>query len=124
MSEQAAAWLQVLEEDAQTSPVADVQAPEAPQTQGAGLAVAPSPWAQADNKHTENPDRVSDPSELHVIVSPALMLTPAGPLVPEYCVPPTVSLSQHDSVLKSSVTSTFPTSATLVTVIVHDSLLP
>ena len=46
-SEQAAAWLQVLEEDAQTSPVADVQAPEAPQTQGAGLAVAPSPWAQA-----------------------------------------------------------------------------
>ena len=46
-SEQAAAWLQVLEEDAQTSPVADVQAPKAPQTQGAGLAVAPSPWAQA-----------------------------------------------------------------------------
>ena len=46
-SEQAAAWLQVLEEDAQTSPVADVQAPEAPQTQGAGLAVAPSLWAQA-----------------------------------------------------------------------------
>ena len=46
-SEQAAAWLQVLEEDAQTSPVADVQIPEAPQTQGAGLAVAPSPWAQA-----------------------------------------------------------------------------
>ena len=31
----------------QTRPVADVQAPEAPQTQGAGLAVAPSPWAQA-----------------------------------------------------------------------------
>ena len=31
----------------QMSPVADVQAPEAPQTQGAGLAVAPSPWAQA-----------------------------------------------------------------------------
>ena len=46
-SEQAAAWLQVLEEDVQTSPVADVQAPEAPQTQGAGLAVALSPWAQA-----------------------------------------------------------------------------
>ena len=46
-SEHVAAWLQVLEEDAQTSPVADVQAPEAPQTQGAGLAVAPSPWAQA-----------------------------------------------------------------------------
>ena len=45
-SEQVAAWLQVLEEDVQTSPVADVQAPEAPQTQGAGLAVAPSPWAQ------------------------------------------------------------------------------
>ena len=46
-SEHVAVWLQVLEEDAQTSPVADVQAPEAPQTQGAGLAVAPSPWAQA-----------------------------------------------------------------------------
>ena len=46
-SEQVAAWLQVLEEAVQTSPVADVQAPEAPQTQGAGLAVAPSPWAQA-----------------------------------------------------------------------------
>ena len=45
-SEQATAWLQVLEEDVQTSPVADVQAPEVPQTQGAGLAVAPSPWAQ------------------------------------------------------------------------------
>ena len=37
----------MLEEDAQTSPVADAQAPEVPQTQGAGLAVAPSPWAQA-----------------------------------------------------------------------------
>ena len=43
-----------LNEDVQKSPVADVQAPEAPQTQGeapqtqgAGLAVAPSPWAQA-----------------------------------------------------------------------------
>ena len=46
-SEQAAAWLQVPVEDAHTSPVADVQAPEAPQTHGAGLAVAPSPWAQA-----------------------------------------------------------------------------
>ena len=46
-SEHTAAWLQALEEDAQTSPVADVQAPEAPQTQGVGLAVAPSPWAQA-----------------------------------------------------------------------------
>ena len=31
----------------QKSPVAAVQAPEAPQTQGPGLAVAPSPWAQA-----------------------------------------------------------------------------
>ena len=37
----------MLEEVAQTSPVVDVQAPEAPQTQGAGLTVAPSPWAQA-----------------------------------------------------------------------------
>ena len=92
-SEQVVAWLQMLEEDAQTSPVAEVQAPEAPQTQGAGLAVAPSPWAQAGNKHTENPDCVSDGSELHVIASPALTLTVAGPLVPEYCVPPTVSLS-------------------------------
>ena len=47
-SRHTAAWRQVLVEDAQTSPVADVQAPEAPQTQGAGLAVAPSPWAQAE----------------------------------------------------------------------------
>ncbi len=47
-SEQAAAWLQVLEEDVQTSPVAGVQAPEVPQTQGAGLTVAPSPWAQTE----------------------------------------------------------------------------
>ena len=47
LSEQEAAWLHVLDEEAQTSPVADVQAPEAPHTQGAGLAAAPSPWAQA-----------------------------------------------------------------------------
>ena len=92
-SEQAAAWLQVLEEDAQTSPVADVQSPKAPQTQGAGLAVAPSPWAHVGLKHTENPDRTVKWSEVHVIVSPALTLTPAGPFVPEYRVPPTVSLS-------------------------------
>ena len=45
-SEQAAAWPQVLEEDAQTSPVAGVQAPEGPQTQGTGLAVMLSPWSQ------------------------------------------------------------------------------
>ena len=44
---QAAKDLHELNEDVQKSPVADVQAPEAPQTQGAGLAVAPSPWAQA-----------------------------------------------------------------------------
>ena len=43
----AAALLQVLDADVQTSPVVDVQAPEAPQTQGAGLAVAPSTWGQA-----------------------------------------------------------------------------
>ena len=42
-SEQAAAWLQVLEEDAQTSPMADVQAPEAPHTQGPALTVVPLP---------------------------------------------------------------------------------
>ena len=47
-SEQAAAWLQALEEDAQTSPVADVQGfSEAPQTQGPALAVVPSPCGQA-----------------------------------------------------------------------------
>ena len=48
-SEHTVAWLQVLKEDEQTSPVADVQIkpPEAPQKHGAGLAVAPSPWAQA-----------------------------------------------------------------------------
>ena len=44
---QATKELHELNEDVQKSPVADVQAPEAPQTQGAGLAVAPSPWAQA-----------------------------------------------------------------------------
>ena len=43
-----AAWLQVLEEDAQTSPVVDVQIPEVPQMHTkTSLAVAPSPWAQA-----------------------------------------------------------------------------
>ena len=31
----------------QKSPVAGVQACEAPQAQGAGLAMTPSPWAQA-----------------------------------------------------------------------------
>ena len=46
-SEQVAAWLQVLEKDVQTSPVADLQTPEVPQTQGDGLAVAPSPCGQA-----------------------------------------------------------------------------
>ena len=39
-------WLQLPEEDAHTSPVADVHAPDTPQTQGAGLAVTPSPWMQ------------------------------------------------------------------------------
>ena len=39
---QAAKELHELNEDVQKSPVADVQAPEAPQTQGTGLAVAPS----------------------------------------------------------------------------------
>ena len=46
-SEQVAAWLQVLVEDAQTSPVAAVQAPEVPQTQGAGLSAVPLPWGHA-----------------------------------------------------------------------------
>ena len=41
-SKHTAAWLQVLERDAQTSPTVDVHA-ELPQTQGDGL----SPWAQA-----------------------------------------------------------------------------
>ena len=77
----------------QMSPVADVQAPEVPQTQGVGLAVAPSPWVQAGHKHTENPDRVTEASEIHVIASPALTLPPSGPFVPEYCVPFTVSMS-------------------------------
>ena len=40
---QATKDLHELSEDVQKSPVADVHAPEAPQTQGAGLAVAPSP---------------------------------------------------------------------------------
>ena len=42
-----AIMLHELLDESQKSPVADVQAPEAPQTQGAELAVAPLPWAQA-----------------------------------------------------------------------------
>ena len=38
--------LHELNKDVQNSSVADVQAPEAPQTHGAGLTVVPSPWAQ------------------------------------------------------------------------------
>ena len=77
-SEQEAAWLQVLEEDVQTSPVADVQAPEAPQTQGAGLAVAPSPWAQAgpvkahrQALESESQERVEDVSVLNHRLPPS-----------------------------------------------------
>ena len=47
VSEHTAAWLQVLEAALQTNPVDAVQAPVALHTQGASLAVAPSPWAQA-----------------------------------------------------------------------------
>ena len=44
---QAMKALHELNEDVQKSPVADVQAPEVPHTQGPGLAVAPSTWGQA-----------------------------------------------------------------------------
>ena len=43
---QAAKELHELNEEVQKSPVAEVQVPERPHTQGPGLAVAPSPWAQ------------------------------------------------------------------------------
>ena len=46
--EHVANWLhRSLLEVSQKNPVADVHPPEAPQMQGPGLAVAPSPWAQA-----------------------------------------------------------------------------
>ena len=43
--------------------MADVQTPEVPQTQGAGLAVAPSPWGQAG--------AVKDPTDM---CAPAILL--------------------------------------------------
>ena len=65
----------------QMSPVADVQAPEAPQTQGAGLAVAPSPWAQpgAVKAHRQAwelslQERVEDVSVLKYRVPPLVLL--------------------------------------------------
>ena len=82
----------MLEEDAQTSPVADVQAPEAPQTQGAGLAVIPLPWAQAgavkaaQRQALESPssqERVEAVSVLKIRLPPLLLLAgskhPRGP---------------------------------------------
>ena len=51
-SEQAAAWLQVLEKDVQTSPVADLQIPEVPQTQGGGLAAGT--WGLVSNPPSES----------------------------------------------------------------------
>ena len=64
-------------EASQKSPVADVQAPEAPQTQGAGLAVMLSPWAQA---------------------GPVNMQTQASPEVP-HAAPPTFEFSQRPPLL-------------------------
>ena len=60
----------------QKSPVADVQAPEAPQTQGAGLAVAPSPWAQAGAVKAH---RQAASSELQEPVEPVFVLKPRLP---------------------------------------------
>ena len=43
-----------------------------------------------DERQIVKPDLVTEPSVYHVIVAPELMLTPLGPLVPEYLLPPTV----------------------------------
>ena len=67
-----------------------------------------------------NPERVTDPSVRHDIVCPALMLTPLGPLVPEYLVAPMVMRSKLLSVLKVITVSVIAVSA----VIVQRSLLP
>ena len=62
--------------------MADVQAPETPQTQGAGLAVAPSPWAQAGPvkahrqalESEESQERVEAVSLLKYRLPPLLLL--------------------------------------------------
>ena len=68
------------------------------------------------------PDLTIELSVYHDIVSPALMLTPLGPLVPKYLVPPMVMPSQQLSVSNEVevVESVTPTLA----VIVQRSLLP
>ena len=77
-SEHVVAWLQVPEEDAQTSPVADVQALEAPHTQGAGLAVAPSPWAQAGPVKAAH-RQASEREESHELVEAVFVLKYRSP---------------------------------------------
>ena len=69
---------------------------------------------------TSKPLRVTEPSVCHVIVSPELMLTPFGPLVPRYVLPPSVSLSQQLSVLKLLEVIVTATVARMV----HRSLFP
>ena len=65
------------------------------------------------------PVLVTDPSLVKVMVEPAATCTPPGPVVPSYCTPFTVSLSQHDSVL-NAVTDSVTASCT---VMVHCWLL-
>ena len=61
-SEQAAAWLQVLEEDVQTSPVVAASQSAVPHAQFAGLAVVPSVLVQAAKElHELNEDVQKSP---------------------------------------------------------------
>ena len=46
------------------------------------------------------PPLVTEPSDIHDMMSPACIMTLVGPVVPENCVPPTVTKSKCASVLK------------------------
>ena len=65
----------------------------------------------AGEAQTSNPLRVTEPSLLQLNVSPAASITSLGPVVPLYWVPPTVSMSQHDSVSKAVAETAIGTSA-------------
>jgi hypothetical protein len=64
----------------------------------------------------------TEPSLAQVMVEPAATCTPSGPVVPLYCTPFTVSLSQHDSVVNAITDSV--TCSCAATVMVHCWLLP
>ena len=54
----------------------------------------PDPEPLPDMPQIVKPERVTEPSVYHDIVCPALMLTPLGPLLPEYLVEPMVMRSK------------------------------